>query len=221
MNMTRHQKHPIPLQHHIKYLTVRALTFSPVSWQYGSSHPSGEVAEKKAEGEIAIQSKRGNTIKKKAEPGDPAVHITRPGNDVVKNQSELEVDEKANGAADADVEPEEVAKEDEAAPKTGGKRKADAADAEEEEEPKKKARGRPKKSDAPAVKKAPAAKKAAKVADKKEDKPADTTEEPAKKSRGRPKKEGGAEKAPAKAKKTKSATKANGTGVGSRTRSKN
>lgn len=205
----------------MKHLTARALTFSPVSWQYGSSHPSGEVVEKKAEGEIAIQSKRGNTIKKKAEPGDPAVHITRPGNDVVKNQSELKVDEKANGAAEAEVEADKeegAAKEDEAAPKIGEKRKADA---EEEEEPKKKARGRPKKSDAPAVKKAPAPKKAAKVADKKEAKPADTTEESAKKARGRPKKEGGAEKSPAKTKKTKSATKANGTGVGSRTRSKN
>ncbi|KAL9612042.1 MAG: hypothetical protein Q9167_003334 [Letrouitia subvulpina] len=74
-----------------------------VSWAYGGSHPSGEVAEKKDEGEVAIQSKRGNTITKAAEPDNPAVHVTRPGNDVVKNQDELQVEEKkadgGNGAA--------------------------------------------------------------------------------------------------------------------------
>lgn len=74
-----------------------------VSWTYGGSHPSGEVAEKKEEGEVAIQSKRGNTIAKAAEPDNPAVHVTRPGNDVVKNQDELQVEEKRadgdNGAA--------------------------------------------------------------------------------------------------------------------------
>ncbi|KAL9034348.1 MAG: hypothetical protein Q9214_007085 [Letrouitia sp. 1 TL-2023] len=74
-----------------------------VSWAYGGSNPSGEVAEKKDEGEVAIQSKRGNTITKAAEPDNPAVHVTRPGNDVVKNQDELQVEEKRadgdNGAA--------------------------------------------------------------------------------------------------------------------------
>ncbi|KAL9602353.1 MAG: hypothetical protein Q9219_001919 [cf. Caloplaca sp. 3 TL-2023] len=65
-----------------------------VSWAYGGGRPGGEVAEKKDEGEIAIQSKRGNTIKRNAEPENPAVHVTRPGNDVVKRQSELDVEEK-------------------------------------------------------------------------------------------------------------------------------
>lgn len=77
-----------------------------VSWTYGGSHPAGEVAEKKDEGEVAIQSKRGNTITKAAEPDNPAVHVTRPGNDVVKNQDELQVEEKKadgdNGAATTD-----------------------------------------------------------------------------------------------------------------------
>jgi hypothetical protein len=52
------------------------------------------------EGEAAIESKKGNTITKSAMPNDPAVHVTRPGNDVVKNASELEVEEpKASGTA--------------------------------------------------------------------------------------------------------------------------
>jgi hypothetical protein len=56
------------------------------------------VAETKEHGEITIQSKRGNTIKKNAEPGNPAVHVERSGNDVVKKASELNVEEKASGS---------------------------------------------------------------------------------------------------------------------------
>lgn len=67
-----------------------------VSWNWGGGAPGGKVAETKEHGEIAIQSKRGNTIKKHAEPGNPAVHIERSGNDVVKRASELNVEEKAS-----------------------------------------------------------------------------------------------------------------------------
>ena len=70
-----------------------------VSWNWGSGAPGGKVAETKEHGEIAIQSKRGNTIKKNAEPGNPAVHIERSGNDVVKRASELNVEEKASGSS--------------------------------------------------------------------------------------------------------------------------
>ena len=49
------------------------------------------------EGEIAIKTKRGNTVKKNAEPDNPAVHIERSGNDVVKRASELTVEQKASG----------------------------------------------------------------------------------------------------------------------------
>lgn len=70
-----------------------------VSWKWSGSRPSGEVAEVKEQGEVSIESHRGNTIKKSAGPGDPAVHIARSGNDVVKNASDLNVEEKANGAA--------------------------------------------------------------------------------------------------------------------------
>jgi hypothetical protein len=71
--------------------------FSPVSWSWGSGQPGGTVAEVKEQGEIAIESNRGNTIKKNASPENPAVHIERPGNDVVKRASELQIDEKADG----------------------------------------------------------------------------------------------------------------------------
>lgn len=191
-----------------------------VSWQHGSSNPSGEVAEKVTEGEASVQSKRGNTIKRKAEPENPAVHLLRPGNDVVKNQNELTVEEK-NG--DEDDEPGEAPGEaSEEAPKTGDKR---AADDEAEEEPSKKAkvgRGRPKKvggtTDAGVAKKKNATEKKSTAASAK------TTSgeaDPNKKGRGRPKKEEGSgtlkPKAPKKEKKPRAAP--NGTGVGSRTRS--
>ena len=55
------------------------------------------MAETKSEGEIAIKTKRGNTVKKNAEPDNPAVHIERSGNDVVKRASELTVEQKASG----------------------------------------------------------------------------------------------------------------------------
>jgi hypothetical protein len=86
-------------------LVTGAIIISPqswqslVSWNWGSGAPGGKVAETKEHGEIAIQSKRGNTIKKNAEPGNPAVHIARSGNDVVKKASELNVEEKASGSS--------------------------------------------------------------------------------------------------------------------------
>ena len=80
------------------------LTHLPASasWNWNGSTPSGTVAEKKTEGEASVTSKRGNVIKKAAKPDDPAIALSRSGNDVVKNQSELEVEEKhpdnVNGA---------------------------------------------------------------------------------------------------------------------------
>ncbi|ORX98770.1 hypothetical protein BCR34DRAFT_495824, partial [Clohesyomyces aquaticus] len=61
-----------------------------VSWQWSGSRPGGEVAEVKEHGELAIQSNKGNTIKKNADPEDPAVHVQRSGNDVVKRAHELD-----------------------------------------------------------------------------------------------------------------------------------
>ncbi|KAI1437335.1 hypothetical protein GGR50DRAFT_692381 [Xylaria sp. CBS 124048] len=73
-----------------------------VSWNWGSGAPSGTVAETKHEGQIAIQSKRGNTIKKNASAENPAVRVERTGNDVVKRASELTVTEKKNDDDDDD-----------------------------------------------------------------------------------------------------------------------
>lgn len=218
-----------------------------VSWQYGGGQPSGVVAEKKTEGEVAVTSKRGNTIKRKAEPDNPAVHVARSGNDVVKKMSEVEVEDKAH---DEPNEQETTANGEEEK-NTGDKRPAEDEPA--EEEPAKKAkvgRGRPKKVAGAAPKKAPAPKKKPVPAEKKAaagdaataepaadkptadkpvadkpatDKPAtDKAADPAKKGRGRPRKEEGATttpkpKAPKKEKKPRAV--ANGTGVGSRTRS--
>ena len=60
-----------------------------MTWKWGGGKPGGTVAEVKEHGELVIQSKKGNRIKKNADPENPAVHISRPGNDVVKRASEL------------------------------------------------------------------------------------------------------------------------------------
>ncbi|KAI1826619.1 hypothetical protein F4861DRAFT_545625 [Xylaria intraflava] len=79
-----------------------------VSWNWGGGAPGGTVAETKHEGELAIESKRGNTIKKNASHDNPAVRVERSGNDVVKRASELTVEVKAKApekqkAADDDT----------------------------------------------------------------------------------------------------------------------
>ncbi|MCJ1385646.1 hypothetical protein MMC17_008769 [Xylographa soralifera] len=192
-----------------------------VSWNYGGSKPSGEVAEKKTEGEVAVTSKKGNTIKRKGDPENPAVAIAREGNDVVKKQSELTVEEKAGGKDAAD---EEVVK----SPKAGTKRAREDDDGEEKEV--KKSKGRPKGSTAAKAtpgKAAAGTGKRGRPAKPKAEGTEEKSNEP-KKPRGRPKKEDGGEpkapkekKAP-KAKTTPKKTKAasNGVGVGSRTRSR-
>ena len=191
----------------------------PVSWQHGSSHPSGQLAEKATTGDLSIQSKRGNTITKSAKPDDPAVHLARSGNDVVKNQSELQVDEKTSKDGPADSNDNKNNDEESDAPngtpaaKTGdNKRKATSAP--EGETKPKSARGRPKGVAAPKKEKPDPKAKKEKVA-----KPAGNAEGE-KKARGRPKKEGGEVKEKKERKEPK-AMKAErpATGVGKRTRS--
>ncbi|KAF2431268.1 hypothetical protein EJ08DRAFT_649069 [Tothia fuscella] len=109
-----------------------------VSWQWGANQPSGEVAEVVKDGEVSVESHRGNTISKAAEKDDPAVHIARSGNDVVKLASELEVEEpKASGAADGgkaaneaekdeDEKEEEKAAEEDVQPEKGSKENGNA-----------------------------------------------------------------------------------------------
>ena len=165
---------------------------------------------KATEGELAIQSKRGNTIKKNADAENPAIHVGREGNDVVKRASELEVEEKKGGKAGkkskspmppkkADEGEGEANKEEEG---VNGKKRAAEEEAKEggEEKPKK----APKKTKSAT----PAAKKAEKPA-------ADANgEAPKKKGPGRPKKGDSAPKAQ-REKKPRSTE-----GIGSRTRSR-
>ncbi|KAF7794145.1 hypothetical protein EIP86_005276 [Pleurotus ostreatoroseus] len=76
-----------------------------VSWKWGSGNPSGTVAEVVSEGKAEVTSNKvgtvccmasqgsprlqGHTVSRNAKEGDPAVKITRKGNDVVKLAHEL------------------------------------------------------------------------------------------------------------------------------------
>ncbi|KAI9876587.1 MAG: hypothetical protein M1830_006165 [Pleopsidium flavum] len=189
-----------------------------VSWQWSGGRPSGTVAEVKKHGDVTIQSKRGNTIKKHAEPGDPAVHISRPGNDVVKKASELEVEEKhATGGADGDDEVEEA----QGGTKAGEKHERDEdvegeGEVENDHESATKKQKTAKK-DTGVKKKGRPAKKVAKKDEEAKDGEEKKDDAPKKKGPGRPKK--GETKAGEKKEKTTKPV-ANGDGIGSRTRSK-
>lgn len=66
-----------------------------VSWKWGSGNPSGTVAEIKTSGKLEIET-AGKKVHKNSDAENPAVHVAREGNDVVKRASELT---KENGAA--------------------------------------------------------------------------------------------------------------------------
>ncbi|KAE8452344.1 hypothetical protein EG329_001044 [Mollisiaceae sp. DMI_Dod_QoI] len=72
-------------------------SISSITWNWNGSHPSGTAAEVKP-GEITVTSHRGNDISKTGDENNPAVHIERSGNDVVKTANELTVEEKAEGS---------------------------------------------------------------------------------------------------------------------------
>lgn len=69
-----------------------------MSWNWGNGHPEGTVAEVKTSGELAIETK-GKHIKVNASDENPAVHVAREGNDVVKRASALT---KLNDASNGD-----------------------------------------------------------------------------------------------------------------------
>ncbi|EMD31193.1 hypothetical protein CERSUDRAFT_100646 [Gelatoporia subvermispora B] len=60
-----------------------------VSWKWGAGTVTGQIDEIVEEGQASVTSNKGNTIHRKAREGDPAVKITRKGNDVVKLAHEL------------------------------------------------------------------------------------------------------------------------------------
>ena len=84
-------------------------------------------------GEVSVISHRGNEIKKTGDESNPAVHIERSGNDVVKKASELNIEEKASATVEPEKKDEDKnmkekngdGKENEDEAKAGGKRKAE------------------------------------------------------------------------------------------------
>ncbi|TBU23336.1 hypothetical protein BD311DRAFT_768684 [Dichomitus squalens] len=60
-----------------------------VSWKWGGGNGHGKVDEIVEQGKAQVTSGKGNTVSRNARPGDPAVKITRDGNDVVKLSHEL------------------------------------------------------------------------------------------------------------------------------------
>ncbi|KAH8105113.1 hypothetical protein BXZ70DRAFT_1061738 [Cristinia sonorae] len=61
-----------------------------VSWKWGAGTASGKIADIVTEGKAEVTSQKGNTVARNARgEDDPAVKITRDGNDVVKLAHEL------------------------------------------------------------------------------------------------------------------------------------
>ncbi|KZF22532.1 hypothetical protein L228DRAFT_246849 [Xylona heveae TC161] len=194
-----------------------------VSWQWSGGRPGGTAEEVKEQGEIAIQSNKGNTIKKNASPDNPAVHVSRPGNDVVKRQSELDVekegpkhkDEGGEGKADKEEKKEQ--------------KKADAEE-EEKKEAKEEEKKEKEQEEATAGEKRERAEGDTGDAEKdtkRQKQPEETKqngvngekkqEAPAKKGPGRPRKDAASSTAE---KKTETKSVPTGDNIGSRTRSK-
>ncbi|KAI3339208.1 hypothetical protein F4824DRAFT_498479 [Ustulina deusta] len=67
----------------------------PISWSWGGGARGGTVAETNDQGEITIEQKCGNMIKKNASSDNLAVHVERSGNDVVRRASEPTVETRA------------------------------------------------------------------------------------------------------------------------------
>ncbi|KAJ3576699.1 hypothetical protein NP233_g245 [Leucocoprinus birnbaumii] len=108
-----------------------------VQWNYGGSHPQGVAAEiKDHKGEkVQIESKKGNTITRNADPDNPAVLVERQGDgnnqDVVKRMSELtKVGEREEGE---DAAPPGAEHEKEKEPAVGEKRDREAAENQDKE----------------------------------------------------------------------------------------
>ncbi|KAH9920984.1 hypothetical protein B0H21DRAFT_781640 [Amylocystis lapponica] len=60
-----------------------------VSWRWGGGNATGQISEIVEEGKAQVTSNKGNTVTRNAQEGDPAVKISRNGNDVVKLAHEL------------------------------------------------------------------------------------------------------------------------------------
>jgi hypothetical protein len=106
--------------HLTRRMSLSSLTDTrPVAWQWGSGKPGGTASEVATEGELTMETKNGNEVKKKADPENPAVRVERSGHDVVKRASELEVEEKGDnhkeGSKDDEKKDAEAEKKDDEA----------------------------------------------------------------------------------------------------------
>ena len=99
----------------IAYIAIASLTRvnCSVSWQWSGGRPGGKATEVAEEGQVSVTSKRGNEIHKNAEPDNPAVKISRSGNDVVKKASELDVEKEGDKHKEAAGEEKTVGEDEE------------------------------------------------------------------------------------------------------------
>ena len=67
---------------------AEAVEIKTVSWSFGTGQGTGTVGEIRTQGQLEIES-NGKSVKRNADPSNPAVHVEREGNDVVKRMSEL------------------------------------------------------------------------------------------------------------------------------------
>jgi len=166
-----------------------------VSWQWSGGRPGGVASEVKEQGEMTMETKRGNEVKKNAEPDNPAVKVDREGHDVVKKASELEVEEegpnhkedgeKQDDKKDEENKDEEKIEEGEEEDEDEDKNEADGEEKKDGEEPQ---AGEKRKADDGEKEDESESKKAKKD----EAEPKENGEKPAPKKKGRPAKNGGA-----------------------------
>ncbi|THZ65432.1 hypothetical protein D6C86_01851 [Aureobasidium pullulans] len=104
---------------------------------WSGSRPGGTVSEIAKEGELSIETKRGNEVKKNADPEDPAVKISRSGNDVVKRAHELDVEKEGDKHKEDQGEEKTVTKDDTKEKNGDDKKEEDAKKKEDEKEEKK------------------------------------------------------------------------------------
>merc|ERR1711939_517564 len=156
-----------------------------VSWQWSGGRPGGVASEVKEQGEMTMETKRGNEVKKNAEPDNPAVKVDREGHDVVKKASELEVEEegpnhKEDGEKQDDKdEQDKDEKKEEEEKKDEDKKDVDGEEKKDSEEPQ---AGEKRKADDDEEKDESESKKAKKD----EGEPKENGEKPAPKKKGRP-----------------------------------
>merc|ERR1711939_562057 len=124
-----------------------------VSWQWSGGRPGGVASEVKEQGEMTMETKRGNEVKKSAEPDNPAVKVDREGHDVVKKASELEVEEegpnhKEDGEKQDDKdEQDKDEKKEEEEKKDEDKKDEDEVDGEEKKDSEEPQAGEKRKAD--------------------------------------------------------------------------